>query len=151
MSADSRGNNWYIQIAEDIWGAENTKFGKMLAWSKFLHLWGVKTNIVKKFVGKSLKHQKFSKWFVKRYPGQKETRWAETTNLLATGRTVCYIKVRGSTRKWVSPSDESTKMDCDFLGHSWRNKTSLLRRLQVQTLPDATPPLGKIHPSPKSR
>ena len=24
-------------------------------------------------------------------------------------------------------------------------KTSLLRRLQAQTLPDATPPIGKIH------
>ena len=28
-------------------------------------------------------------------------------------------------------------------------KTSLLRRLQAQTLPDATPPIGKIHPFSK--
>ena len=28
-------------------------------------------------------------------------------------------------------------------------KTSLLRRLQAQTLPDATPPAGKIHPFSK--
>ena len=28
-------------------------------------------------------------------------------------------------------------------------KTSLLRRLQAQTLPDATPPIGKINPSSK--
>ena len=28
-------------------------------------------------------------------------------------------------------------------------KTSLLRRLQVQTLPDATPPIGQIHPFSK--
>ena len=27
-------------------------------------------------------------------------------------------------------------------------KTSLLRRLQAQTLPDATPPIGKIYPFP---
>ena len=28
-------------------------------------------------------------------------------------------------------------------------KTSLLRRLQAQTLPDATPPIGQIHPFSK--
>ena len=28
-------------------------------------------------------------------------------------------------------------------------KTSLLRRLQAQTLPDATPPIGKIYPFTK--
>ena len=28
-------------------------------------------------------------------------------------------------------------------------RTALLRRLQVQTLPDATPPEGKIHPFSK--
>ena len=29
------------------------------------------------------------------------------------------------------------------------DKTSMLRRLQAQTLPDATPPIGKIHPFSK--
>ena len=29
------------------------------------------------------------------------------------------------------------------------NETSLLRRLQAQTLPDATPPRGQIHPFSK--
>ena len=29
-------------------------------------------------------------------------------------------------------------------------KTSLLRRLQAQTLPDATPPIGKIYPFTKT-
>ena len=33
-----------------------------------------------------------------------------------------------------------------LLGYS---KTSLLRRLQAQTLPDATPPISKIHPFSK--
>ena len=28
-------------------------------------------------------------------------------------------------------------------------ETSLLRKLQAQTLPDATPPIGKIHPFSK--
>ena len=28
-------------------------------------------------------------------------------------------------------------------------ETSLMRRLQLQTLPDATPPMGKIHPFSK--
>ena len=30
-----------------------------------------------------------------------------------------------------------------------RRKTSLLRRLQEQTLPDEAPPMGKIHPFSK--
>ena len=28
-------------------------------------------------------------------------------------------------------------------------ETSLLRRMQAQTLPDATPPIGKLHPVSK--
>ena len=33
--------------------------------------------------------------------------------------------------------------------HNERSKTSLLRRLQAQTLPDEAPPMGKIHPFSK--
>ena len=33
--------------------------------------------------------------------------------------------------------------------HDSITKTSLLSRLQAQTLPDATPPIGKIHPFSK--
>ena len=36
-------------------------------------------------------------------------------------------------------------VECMFL----HKKTSLLRRLQAQTIPDATPPIGKIHPLSK--
>ena len=38
-------------------------------------------------------------------------------------------------------------LDLEDFGGS--NKTSLLRRLQAQTLPDATPPIDKIHPFSK--
>jgi len=33
-----------------------------------------------------------------------------------------------------------------YLFDSRNPQTSLLRRLQAQTLPDATPPIGKIYP-----
>ena len=35
------------------------------------------------------------------------------------------------------------------LGKAIKIKTSLLRRLQAQTLPEATPPIGQIHPFSK--
>ena len=45
---------------------------------------------------------------------------------------------------WIQRSIDSTTLDSTIL-----NKTSLMRRLQAQSLPDATPPIGKIYPSRK--
>ena len=45
-----------------------------------------------------------------------------------------------STYTWKQPRIQN---------HLYVLKTSLLCRLQAQTLPDATPPIGKIHPFSK--
>ena len=40
--------------------------------------------------------------------------------------------------------------DCNLISYKGlHNLTSLLRRLKAQTLPDATPPIGKMYPFTK--
>ena len=54
---------------------------------------------------------------------------------------VVELHRKGSATNWATPSFLSPiALLCE------ERKTSLLRRLQAQTLPDATPPIGKIHP-----
>ena len=57
---------------------------------------------------------------------------------------------------WVDPNHHHpgmlTHMQCIMgilMENLKRRKTSLLSRLQAQTLPDASPPIGKIHPFSK--